>query len=69
MVYFPLQLTSYSRLVKNLIKTCLRYLKLTSSSGVLEFLAVTVFDELGLKIAAEGSTLVSNDDDGTRNSR
>ena len=51
------------------MRTCLRYLKLTSSSLVLLCLAVTVFDELGLRIAAEGSISLSNDEDGTLNSR
>lgn len=62
-------LTSYSLLVKNLIRTCLRYLKFTSSSLELLCLAVTVLDELGLRMAADGSASLSSDDEGTLNSR
>lgn len=61
--------TSYSLLVRNLMRTCFRYLKLTSSSLELLCLAVTVLDELGLRIAAEASASLSNDEDGIFNSR
>lgn len=61
--------TSYSLLVRNLMRTCLRYLKLTSSSLELLCLAVTVLDELGLRIAAEASTSLSIDEVGILSSR
>ena len=62
------EITSYSRLVRNLMRTCLRYSKLTSSSLEFFCFAVTVLDELGLSTATEDSASLSNDDDGTLNS-
>lgn len=61
-----LKFTSYSRLVRNLIRTCLRYLKLTSSSMEFPVFAVTVLDMLGFIMAA--SLSLSIDDVGTFNS-
>lgn len=52
---------SYSRLVRNLIITCFKYLKLTSSSSrlTLTFVKFLVEEWLGIKMAAELVSFIS----------